>query len=82
MLAPIASADNSTVDQWQDPWVTISGDLHSIVRDADHRAYKVESLMAKPSTRNELGAIGTSWSESFCNRADSGISERCTDRGP
>ncbi len=56
-LAVPADADNNTVDQWNDPSVAISSDLHGIVRPADMAVRKTQSLFAEPQVREELGRI-------------------------
>jgi len=85
-LAAPANADNNTVNQWADESWSISA--QGQVRPADMIDHKIESIMAEPQTRNELGAINRSWSKSFCGPADTswkgGLpsgSERCRDRG-
>jgi hypothetical protein len=86
--AGVAHADNNTVDQWNDPGVSISAGLHGIVRPADMAVRKTQSLFAEPQYREELGAIRRSWGKSFCGSAETswkqGLpsgSERCRDRG-
>jgi hypothetical protein len=86
LSAPLASADNSTVDQWQDPGSRISA--QGTVRHADMAVRKTESPMFEPQGAQELNAIEKSWRKSFCAKGETskrpGVgdgSERCRDRG-
>lgn len=94
LSVPLASADNSTVDQWQDPGSQVSA--QGTVRHADMAVRKTDSAMFEPQGAQELDAIGQSWGKSFCRVGETSHgtnrigamyddqrvgSERCQDRG-
>ena len=94
--AASASADiiivgqyHNTVGQYNDLQAMV-GDVRQdekphpgqgVVRPADMAVRKQFPLFAAPFDPRELAAIGESWDDSFCHDADSGVSERCLDRG-
>jgi len=86
--AASASADNNTVDKYNDPRPIAPGAHrhgaprpvgHIVVREADMAVAKRESPFFAPPQPRELAAIGQSWENSFCHDADSRVSERCLD---
>ena len=87
--AASASADNNTVDKYNDPRPIAPcahrhgaphADGHCVVRAADMADVKRESPFFAPPHPRELAAIGKSWGKSFCHDADKRVSERCDDR--